>query len=130
VNEFLQRNARLRTVPALILAALLFPALPAVSQEPKSIPVDKPIVVKDSKPKNKYGKFQGTVMHANIAQITVRGAENELAIRTFPLSQEAAGKMQRIIDQGGYQYGDKVTVVFDPVTQQAVKIKGKPSRPI
>jgi hypothetical protein len=130
VNEFLKHDARLRTVPALILAALLFPALPAVSQQPKSVPTEKPIIVKESKPKNKYEKFHGTVMHANNAQITVRGIENELAIRTFPLSEEAAGKMQRIIDHGGYQYGDKVTVVYDPVTQQAVKIKGKPSRPI
>jgi hypothetical protein len=70
------------------------------------------------------------VMHANAAQITVRGLENELAIRTFPLSQQLSEKMTQIIERGGYQYGDKVTIVYDPVTQQAVRIKGKPSKPI
>ena len=37
-----------------------------------------------------------------------------MAIQTFPLTPEASAKMQQIIDKGGYQYGDKVTVFFDP----------------
>jgi hypothetical protein len=53
-----------------------------------------------------------------------------MAIRTFPLSQEASDKMQKIIDKGGYQYGDKVTVYYVPATSQAIKFKGKPSKPI
>jgi hypothetical protein len=69
-------------------------------------------------------------MHANIAQITVRAKGNDLAVRTFPLSQAAAAKMQQIVDKGGYQYGDKVTVLYDPASQRAVKIKGKPSKAI
>ena len=69
-------------------------------------------------------------MHANNSQITVRSKDNELAIRTFSLSREAADKMQKIIDRGGYQYGDKVKVWYLPATEQAVKFKGKPSRPI
>jgi hypothetical protein len=67
-------------------------------------------------------------MHANIAQITVRAKGNDLAIRTFPLSPDAAAKMQQIVDKGGYQYGDKVTVLYDPTSQRAIKIKGKPSK--
>jgi len=67
-------------------------------------------------------------MHANIAQITVRSKGNDLAIRTFPLSQAAAAKMQQIVDKGGYQYGDKVTVLYDSSSQTAIKIKGKPSK--
>ena len=126
MNGRKQSGAR-RGVSTLLLAALL-PLAPAAAQQ--SLPLDKPIVIKEVKPKNKYAKFQGTVLHANVAQITVRGIENELAIRTFPLSQELSDKMLKIIERGGYQYGDKVTIVFDPVTQQAVKIKGKPSKPI
>jgi hypothetical protein len=38
--------------------------------------------------------------------------------------------MQKIIDKGGYQYGDKVTVYYDPTTHQAVRVKGKASKPI
>ena len=89
-----------------------------------------PIIVNTVKPKPKPGiaKFEGLVMNANIAQISVRAKGNDLAIRTFPLSPAAAGKMQRIIDKGGYQYGDKVTVMYDSVSEKAVQIKGKPSK--
>jgi hypothetical protein len=91
-----------------------------------------PIIVQAVKPKPKatgLSKFEGFVMNANRAQITVRAKGNDLAIQTFALSNEAADKMQTIIDKGGYQYGDKVTVFYNPTTQQAVKVKGKPSRP-
>ena len=129
MKQRIQGGAWRRGIGALLLAALV-PLLPAAAQQ--SLPVDQPIVVKSKpdKTKGQYAKFQGTVMHANAAQITVRGIENELAIRTFPLSQPLSEKMTKIIERGGYQYGDKVTIVFDPVTQQAVKIKGKPSKPI
>jgi hypothetical protein len=35
--------------------------------------------------------------------------------------------MQQTIDKGGFQYGDKVTVLYDPSSLKAVKVKGKPS---
>ena len=89
-----------------------------------------PIIIQAVKPhKAPQGpKFEGTVMNASIAQITVRGKDNELAIQTFSLSPEAATKMQQIIDRGGYQYGDKVTIFYDPDTRKALKVKGKPSK--
>ena len=69
-------------------------------------------------------------MNATTAQVTVRAKDNELDLQTFPLSQEASQKMQTIIDKGGFQYGDKITVFYDSTTRQALKIKGKPSKPI
>jgi hypothetical protein len=69
-------------------------------------------------------------MHANIAQITVRAKGNDMAVRTFPLSEAATAKMQQIVDKGGYQYGDKVTVLYDATSLKALKVKGKPSKPI
>ena len=91
-----------------------------------------PIVVSAVKPKPKAGvaKFEGFVMHADIAQITVRAKGNDLAVRTFPLSEAATAKMQHIVDKGGYQYGDKVTVLYDATSLKALKVKGKPSKPI
>jgi hypothetical protein len=91
-----------------------------------------PIIVSAVKPKPKAGvaKFEGFVMHANIAQITVRAKGNEMAVRTFPLSEAATAKMQQIVDKGGYQYGDKVTVLYDSTSLKALKVKGKPSKPI
>ena len=92
-----------------------------------------PIVVNVVKPKSKtagLGRFDGYVMHANIAQYTVRAKGDDMSLQTFALSQQASAKMQAIVDKGGYQYGDKVTVYYDPTTKQALKIKGKPSKPI
>ena len=89
-----------------------------------------PIIVNTVKPKPKPGvsKFEGFVTNANVAQITVRAKGNDLGLRTFSLSDAAAAKMQQIIDKGGYQYGDKVTVFYDASSQKALKVKGKPSK--
>ena len=107
----------------------------AAAQDPVITPIvvetAVPIVVKALKPKpSKWAKFEGTVMHANIAQITARAKGNDMAIQTFPLSEKISAKMQQIIDKGGYQYGDKVKIFYDPTTMKAMNIKGKPSKPI
>jgi hypothetical protein len=120
-------------LPVVLAAAGVFSS-PAAAQSPATV-VDTaaPIVIAAVKPKPKptgLGKFEGFVMNANNAQITVRAKGNDMAIRTFPLSQAASEKMQKIIDKGGYQYGDKVTVYFVPDTSQAINFKGKPSKPI
>jgi hypothetical protein len=121
----------------LMLAEAGFFSCPAAAQAPVIVPIVvdtvAPIVVAVLKPRPKptgLDKFEGFVMHANNAQITVRAKGNDMAIRTFPLSQAASSRMQKIIDQGGYQYGDKVTVFYQPDTSQAIKVKGKPSKPI
>jgi hypothetical protein len=124
-------------LPLMLAASGVFSA-PAAAQGPATVPIiiadtAAPIVIAAVKPKPKQtglGKFEGFVMHANNAQITVRAKGNDMAIRTFPLSQNASTKMQQVIDKGGYQYGDKVTVYYDPATEQAIKFKGKPSKPI
>jgi hypothetical protein len=124
-------------LPLMLAAAGVFSS-PAAAQGPATVPIivaetAAPIIVAAVKPKPKntgLDKFEGFVMNANNAQITVRAKGNDMAIRTFPLSQAASDKMQKIIDKGGYQYGDKVTVYYVPATSQAIKFKGKPSKPI
>jgi hypothetical protein len=113
------RNNLLSLVFLAALAGLA--AAPAQAQ-------DAPIVVKQ--PKVKTAKFKGTVIHANRLQITVRALENERVVRTFQLSGEMQEKMQKIIDKGGYQYGDKVEIHHPQGSEVAVKIKGKPSKPL
>jgi hypothetical protein len=122
-------------LPLLIAVSGAF-ASPVAAQVPVApIVVDTavPIVVNAVKPKPKptgLAKFEGYVQHANIAQITVRAKGNDLSIQTFSLSEAVSAKMQQIVDKGGYQYGDKVTIFYDPATQKAMKIKGKPSKPV
>jgi len=122
----------------LILAATSVFASPAAAQDPVTtvpIIVDTavPIIVNAIKPKPKntgLDKFEGFVMNSNNAQITLRVKGNDMGVRTFPLSETASAKMQKIIDKGGYQYGDKVTVYYEPSTSKAMNFKGKPSKPI
>jgi hypothetical protein len=120
-----------------MLTVAAFSSAPVQAQGPAVIApivVDTavPIIVNAVKPKTPtgLGKFEGFVMHANNAQITVRAKGSDLTIQTFTLSQPASAKMQVIVDKGGYQYGDKVTIFYDPTTFQAINFKGKPSKPI
>jgi hypothetical protein len=122
-------------LPLLLAAAGAF-SKPA-AQDPVLTPIivdtAVPIVVSAVKPKPKHTgltKFEGYVQHASTAQITARAKGNDLSIQTFSLSPEASAKMQQIVDKGGYQYGDKVTIFYDAATMKAAKFKGKPSKPI
>ena len=124
-------------ISALVLAGVVFLVpLRLAAQDPVLTPViagtAAPIVVKAITPKPKPGveKFQGLFLNGNNAQITLKQRRNEMEIQTFPLSEVASAKMQKIVDKGGYQYGDKVTVYYDTATRKALKFKGKPSRPL
>jgi hypothetical protein len=119
----------------LLAMASVIPSAAAAQSPVVPIVVDTavPIIVNTIKPKPKptgLAKFEGYVQHANIAQITARAKGNDLSIQTFSLSEAAAAKMQQIVDKGGYQYGDKVTILYDPATMKATKIKGKASKPV
>jgi hypothetical protein len=132
----MKRFAKLTGIglPLMLAAAGIFPA-PSAAQDPIITPIivdtAVPIIVAAVKPKpTGLDKFEGFVMNANTAQITLRAKGNDVAIRTFSLSEAASAKMQKIVEKGGYQYGDKVTVFYEPATSKAIKFKGKPSKPI
>ncbi len=108
----------------LAAAALLAAAVPLRAQ----VDTSKPIRVKESKAK--LVRFQGEVMNATSVQITVRSRENERVIRTFTYSPKVHEQMQKLIDRGGYQYGDKVDIQHEAGSNVAVRIKGKPSKPL
>ncbi len=121
------------SLPALVLAGLSCST--ALAQDPSIvIPVVEtavPIVVNTIKPKplpSGIAKFDGTVMNATTAQITVKAKGDDMTIRTFALAPAASAKMQETIAKGGYQYGDKVSVLYNQSSEQAVKIKGKASK--
>jgi len=74
-------------------------------------------------------KFHGEVLHMTSAAITVRNAGNLRQLVTFSYSPAIRDRMQTLLNGGGYQYGDKVTVEFMAGSDVALKIKGKPSKP-
>ncbi len=109
----------------ILLAAVLVAAAVPVNAQ---LDTSKPIPVKVSKPKTVW--FRGEVMHANPEAITVRSRENERVIRTFTYSPKVRDRMQKLLDRGGYQYGDKVEIQYEAGRDVALQIKGKPSRPL
>jgi len=132
--KFVSQSALLRAALAAGLVALAGSAANAQVPASVAIPVIEtavPIVVGTLKPNKgpQPPKFEGTVVNATVAQITVRAKGNDMAIQTFPLAPDASAKMLQIIEKGGYQYGDKVTVFFDPESKKALKVRGKPSKP-
>jgi hypothetical protein len=129
------QSALLRCALAASLVAFASAAASAQVPAAAAVPIVEtavPIIVNTIKPNKgpQPPKFEGTVLNATVAQITVRAKGNDMAIQTFPLTPEASAKMLQIIDKGGYQYGDKVTVFFHPDTKKAFKVKGKPSKSI
>jgi len=133
----MKRILAIAAVCALGVAVLgTLAAFRAAAQDPILTPIivseAAPIIVSAITPKPKPGivKFEGTIVNANTVQVTARAKGNELSLQTFSLNPQVATKMQKIVDNGGYQYGDKVTIYYDAASRTAVKIKGKPSRPL
>jgi len=131
--KFVSQSALLRCALAAGFLASASAAAHAQVPVPAAVPIIEtavPIVVATLKPNKgpQSPRFEGTVINATVAQITVRAKGNDMAIQTFPLSPEASAKMLQVIDKGGFQYGDKVTVFFDPDSKKALKVKGKPSK--
>jgi len=110
----------------LILLAMLAAVAPSPSCA-QSVDTSKPISIKSAKPP-KPVTFSGLVLSSNVQSITVRSRNDEKSIRTFTYSPNLQAKMEQILAQGGYQYGDKVTITSDAGSDVALRIKGKPSR--
>jgi Spy/CpxP family protein refolding chaperone len=101
---------------SLMLALALCAATLSVSAQ--NAP-DKPVL---------KGRFEVLHMLYNSVQVRIPGDENHL--RTFVYSDAIRDKMQKLFDKGGYQYGDKVEIWYRQGTDVALKIKGKPSKPL
>jgi hypothetical protein len=93
--------------------------------------VSAPMIVK-SKPapaeKPVKGRFE--VLHMMINAIQVRNPDNMREIHTFVYSDQIRPRMQAMFNNSAYQYGDRVVIRYMPRSEVAVKIKGKPSKPV
>ena len=103
-----------------LCGAFLFPlALPAGAQTSET----------PSSPPPKIVKTRFEVLHMMPLAIQVRSVENRAEIHTLTYSPAIRDQMQKLLEAGGYQYGDPIVVWYDPGANVAVKIKGKPSKP-
>jgi hypothetical protein len=86
----------------------------------------KPVRTQEAKPL----KTRFEVLYMMTTGIQVRSLVNGLEIHTFTYSDQIHDAMVKLLDQGGYQYGDKVEIQYQPGTEVALSIKGKPSKPL
>jgi hypothetical protein len=77
----------------------------------------------------KIVKTRFEVIRMTYQAIQVRSLVDPREIHTFNYAPEIRDQMQKMLDAGGYQYGDKVVVWYRPAANVVVKVKGKPSRP-
>jgi hypothetical protein len=90
-----------------------------------------PIVVRQSAAKPaKSVWLRAEVVHADRTSIVVREQGNLVAIHTFTYSARLKQKMESLADQGGFQSGDKVKILYLPGQSVALKLHGKPSKPL
>src|SRR5262249_36905625 len=72
--------------------------------------------------------LKGEVIHADANEMVVREEQNEKMIHTFTYTPALQARMQRISDNGGYKYGDKVKIRYQQGQTVALKIHGRPSK--
>ena len=107
-------------------AVLVVPAGQARTQQQQDTTVQS--ASPKQKPKPHILKFKGEVISANSASISLRQQDNPGQIQTFTYSPQVRDKMIALLQKGGYQPGDKVTISYEAGTTVARSISGKPSR--
>jgi hypothetical protein len=112
-------------------AALAGIAAFAASASSAQTTVSAPLVVRQSPPKPaKSVWLKAEVVHADRASMVVRERGDLVAIHTFTYSTQLKTKMESLADQGGFQPGDKVKILYQPGQSVALKLHGKPSKPL
>ena len=114
-------------VPILAIAAGL--AFSSGRVTAQGTPLSTELPVSKKPPTVKPLKFDGQVIASNSATITVRSKENAMLTQTFSYSPEVRDQMIKIMNKGGFQFGDKVVIHYKPGTTTAIKLQGKPSKP-
>jgi hypothetical protein len=117
-----------------LAAALAISASPAHAQVAEAVAA-APIVTKVISAVTPKGAPAGTtwmkaeVVRADAYTIVFREQQNGQMIHTFTFAPEIKDQMQTILDRGGYQYGDKVNILYAPGQTVVLRIHGKPSKP-
>lgn len=115
---------------AIVLAGVALCAAMAVPSRAQvhTAPTVKAKPLHTKKPKMPTAVFE--VLHMSWTTIQVRSVANPREIHTFTYAATIRPKMQKLFNGGGYQYGDIVRIEYQPGAEIALKIKGKPSKPL
>jgi hypothetical protein len=108
-------------IAAALALTVVFAAAPAMAQ----VTTSTPVVVQQTTPKMIW--LKATIVHADGHSMVVREQGNALALHTFTYADNLHDAMQQISQAGGYQFGDKVKILYKQGQTVALRIKGKPS---
>jgi hypothetical protein len=114
------KKRRIFIAAAALAAALAMMAAPLRAKEPQQNTNVKP---------GARVWLKGEVIHADAHSIVVRDPADMRMIHTFTYAPAVRTRMQAIIQQGGYRYGDKVKILYLQGQTVALEILGKPSKP-
>lgn len=133
------KSSRIFAASIALAAALAISAETLRAQDPATAAtaaaVAAPIVSKAigavaGKKKLKGYWLKAQVIHFDSNSMIVREEANERAVHSFTYAPELKDRMQQIVDRGGYQYGDKVKILYQQDPTVALKVLGKPSKPL
>lgn len=113
-------------IAGLVLALAFLLSAPAQAQLNAPVVIKTPTVAKTAK----GNWLKGEVIRADANSIIVREQNDGMMIHTFTYTPDVQAQMQKLIDQGGYQYGDKVKILYQQGQTVALKVRGKPSKAI
>lgn len=105
--------------------AQMTPTAPIVVRSPKSTSNSSSSA---TVPSGSQTWMNAEVLHADLNSMVVSEQGNERTIHTFTYTDKVKTKMQKIINAGGYQYGDRIRIRYVPGNTVALKIHGKPSK--
>lgn len=89
-----------------------------------------PITVYQNAPGAQQIWLHAEVLHADRQTMMVREQDNPRNIHTFTYSPKVQQKMEKVLENGGYQHGDKVKILYQVGQTVALEIHGKPSKPL
>ena len=116
-------------VTALALSATSVPRLNASTSQGESQTGPTAPKLQPRPSKVKILEFKGIVMSFSTASITLRNQLNQRQVQSFTYTPKLHDKVVALMQKGGYQNGDKVTVKYAVDTTVAQEISGKPSKP-
>lgn len=87
-----------------------------------------PVALATRKSRTKTVVYRGAVVHFDSVSITLRDPKDPLLLRTFSYSLALRERVAKLLETGGYEYGQVVRIRYEPGTSVALAILGKPKK--
>jgi len=114
-----QRNSLARPANRIVLRR--FPPAAHAQMDPMGTVASKPL-------KTKPVWLKAEVIHVNRDSMVVRESDHPMIVHTFTFSTKMSEVMEKVRAEGGFQRGDEVIIQHEPGKDEALMIRGRPSK--